>query len=68
MIECIKCKQSKANSEYFPRAEGGFYNTCKKCKRAYGKARYQEKRKDLQWRIYRSEVNKQLYKRKKNQN
>lgn len=64
---CIKCKENKEESDYSLRPEGVLFNTCKECKRKYSRELHRKKSKSLEWRVYRSEMNKQLYKRKKNE-
>lgn len=49
--ECIKCGEEKPLSEYYkhPEMADGRLSTCKECKRAYSRQRYQEKKKDPAW-------------------
>ena len=67
MKQCIKCNQIKKESEYPLRPEGTLFNTCRECKRVYFREYHFKKSKDLEWRVHRSEVNKNYYRRKKHE-
>jgi hypothetical protein len=61
MITCRKCNLCKTESKFPKRATGGYYYTCKECRKAYEKAWRTEKSKDFQWRLKRTEQNKKRY-------
>ena len=67
MKTCNRCNKSKDDCEFYKKADNELYNPCKQCKSEYSKLRHQEKSKDFQWKLYRTEINKKYYNRKKNE-
>lgn len=64
---CIRCKRRKNESEFYKRADGSCNSPCKTCKSIYDKERHKQLSQSLEWRVYRSEINKQYYYKKKNE-